>query len=114
MLRRLGFGRDAITLEVLLTGVWNAAVKVGLPLVALVSLVLAGDQAGWLMTAAVTAMVAIVAGIGLVWAGVGFFPRRAGRRRGGARRAAAGRSGGTAAAPATGRECREGARALPS
>lgn len=67
MLRRLGFGADAIALEVLLTGAWNLAVKAGMPLVALAALAATGEQAGWLTAAGVTAALAVGFGGVLAW-----------------------------------------------
>lgn len=65
MLRALGFDARAVTLELLITGIWNMAVKVGLPVVAFAVLALAGGAVPGLAIAAVIAMAALV-GAGVV------------------------------------------------
>lgn len=70
MLRELGFGAEAITLEVLVTGLWNLAAKAGLPLVALAALGLSGGAEGWLVAAGIAASIVIALGAVLA---LGFF-----------------------------------------
>jgi putative heme transporter len=55
-----GFGGGPITLSLLVQGVWNNFVKLGMPVVALGLLVAAGDGAGGLATAAVVGLVVLV------------------------------------------------------
>jgi uncharacterized membrane protein YbhN (UPF0104 family) len=55
-----GFGRGPITLSLLVQGVWNNFVKLGMPVVALGLLVAAGKGAGGLATAAVVGLVVLV------------------------------------------------------
>jgi uncharacterized membrane protein YbhN (UPF0104 family) len=64
-----GFSRSAITLSLLLTGIWNNFAKVGMPLVALALLALQGDATTALVGAAlvgVGALVVTLVGFGLV------------------------------------------------
>lgn len=70
MLRDLGFGTEAITLEVLVTGLWNLAAKAGLPLVALAALGLSGGEESGLVVAGLAASITIAGGAVLAW---GFF-----------------------------------------
>jgi uncharacterized membrane protein YbhN (UPF0104 family) len=82
-----GFDRAAIALSLLVQGVWNNFVKLGMPIVALGLLVASGDAAGELAPAAVVGLVVFV----LALAGFAFglsSERRAGRL-GGALAAAA-------------------------
>jgi len=55
-----GFGGGPITLSLLVQGVWNNFVKLGMPVVALGLLVAAGKGAGGLATAAVVGLVVLV------------------------------------------------------
>jgi uncharacterized membrane protein YbhN (UPF0104 family) len=55
-----GFGSGPITLSLLVQGVWNNFVKLGMPVVALGLLVASGDGAGGLATAAVVGLVVLV------------------------------------------------------
>ena len=55
-----GFGRGPITLSLLVQGVWNNFVKLGMPIVALGLLVAGGDAAGELAPAAVVGLVVFV------------------------------------------------------
>jgi putative heme transporter len=55
-----GFDRGPITLSLLVQGVWNNFVKLGMPIVALGLLVLSGDAAGELAPAAVVGLVVFV------------------------------------------------------
>jgi uncharacterized membrane protein YbhN (UPF0104 family) len=55
-----GFGGGPITLSLLVQGVWNNFVKLGMPVVALGLLVVSGDGAGGLATAAVVGLVVLV------------------------------------------------------
>lgn len=55
-----GFGRGPITLSLLVQGVWNNFVKLGMPVVALGLLVATGKGAGGLATAAVVGLVVLV------------------------------------------------------
>jgi uncharacterized protein (TIRG00374 family) len=55
-----GFGGGPITLSLLVQGVWNNFVKLGMPIVALGLLVLSGDAAGELAPAAVIGLVVFV------------------------------------------------------
>ena len=55
-----GFGGGPITLSLLVQGVWNNFVKLGMPVVALGLLVASGDGAGGLATAAVVGLVVLV------------------------------------------------------
>ena len=55
-----GFGGGPITLSLLVQGVWNNFVQLGMPVVALGLLVASGDGAGGLATAAVVGLVVLV------------------------------------------------------
>jgi putative heme transporter len=55
-----GFGGGPITLSLLVQGVWNNFIKLGMPIVALGLLVAGGDGAGGLATAAVVGLVVLV------------------------------------------------------
>jgi uncharacterized membrane protein YbhN (UPF0104 family) len=55
-----GFGRGPITLSLLVQGVWNNFVKLGMPIVALGLLVVSGDAAGALAVPAVVGLVVFV------------------------------------------------------
>lgn len=62
-----GFGPSAITLAVLVTGVWNVFVKLGVPVLALVVLVLGGQAAAQLVPPAVLGVVALAAGVAAMY-----------------------------------------------
>jgi putative heme transporter len=55
-----GFGRGPITLSLLVQGVWNNFIKLGMPIVALGLLVVSGDAAGALAVPAVVGLVVFV------------------------------------------------------
>ena len=55
-----GFGRGPIALSLLVQGVWNNFIKLGMPIVALGLLVVSGDAAGELAPAAVVGLVVFV------------------------------------------------------
>jgi uncharacterized membrane protein YbhN (UPF0104 family) len=62
-----GFGPSAITLAVLVTGVWNVFVKLGVPVLALVVLVLGGQAAAQLVPPAVLGVVALATGVAAMY-----------------------------------------------
>ncbi len=55
-----GFSRSAVTLSLLLSGIWNNFAKIGMPVLALALLTLQGDATAALVTAAVAGVVALV------------------------------------------------------
>ncbi|MEJ5255929.1 MAG: lysylphosphatidylglycerol synthase transmembrane domain-containing protein [Acidimicrobiales bacterium] len=59
-----GFTPAAITLSILVTGVWNVFTKLGLPVLALVLLVLEGETANQLVVPTVLGLAALVVGVG--------------------------------------------------
>lgn len=61
--RSWGFGAPAITLAILVSGVWNVFLKLGLPVVALVLLVFAGEATSGLVVAAAVGFVALAASV---------------------------------------------------
>ena len=61
--RSWGFGAPAITLAILVSGVWNVFLKLGLPVVALVLLVFAGEATSGLVIAAAIGFVALAASV---------------------------------------------------
>ena len=63
--RSWGFENAAITLALLVSGVLNTFVKLGLPIIALVILVFEGDASGALMIAAVIGLLILIVAIGL-------------------------------------------------
>lgn len=67
MYMSFGLGAAAITLAILVTGIWNNVVKFGLPIVALALLALAGDATGPLV---VTALIGLAALAGAILLGV--------------------------------------------
>ncbi len=69
MYRSWGFTNSQVALSVLVTGIWNMFMKLGLPIVALVFLVSEGQTTGGLLVAAVigvTALLGAVVGFALV------------------------------------------------
>ncbi|MGH2702193.1 MAG: lysylphosphatidylglycerol synthase transmembrane domain-containing protein [Actinomycetota bacterium] len=65
MLTSYGFSKQAISLSVIVTGVWNNFVKLGMPVVALALLVLMGDAGGALTVAALIGLAMLAAAVGL-------------------------------------------------
>jgi len=63
--RSWGFDNAAITLALLVSGILNTFVKLGLPIIALAILVLQGDASGALVTAALVGVVILALAIGL-------------------------------------------------
>jgi uncharacterized membrane protein YbhN (UPF0104 family) len=63
--RSWGFSNAAITLSVLITGVWNVFMKLGLPIIALVALAVTGAASASLVAAAMVGLAILVAGITL-------------------------------------------------
>ncbi len=61
--RSWGFGAPAITLAILVSGVWNVFLKLGLPVLALVLLVLTGEASGGLVAAAAVGFVALAGSV---------------------------------------------------
>ncbi|MGI8757761.1 MAG: lysylphosphatidylglycerol synthase transmembrane domain-containing protein [Acidimicrobiales bacterium] len=81
-----GFSRSAVTLSLLLSGVWNNFVKVGMPVIALALLALQGDASAGLLTASLAGLAMLVAAVavfGLVLRSDGL-ARRVGTISGGA------------------------------
>jgi len=66
MCRSWGFSVPAITLGILVSGVWNVLVKLGLPIVALALLAITGEASGRLVAAAVAGMAVLVVAITLL------------------------------------------------
>jgi uncharacterized membrane protein YbhN (UPF0104 family) len=77
-----GFGRGPIALSLLVQGVWNNFVKLGMPIVALGLLVVGGDAAGGLAPAAVVGLVGFV--VALAGFAFGLSGERRAARLGGA------------------------------
>lgn len=68
MFRSWGFRRSEIALQALVTGIWNIFVKLALPVVALIILILHGDDRGALVSAAVvgvTILAVVSLGLGM-------------------------------------------------
>ncbi|HJR44626.1 MAG TPA: YbhN family protein [Actinomycetota bacterium] len=65
MFHAYGFSRARISLMVLVTGIWNNFVKLGMPVVALGLLALQGDASKSLMAAAVAGVVTLALAVGL-------------------------------------------------
>jgi uncharacterized protein (TIRG00374 family) len=63
MLGSWGFSKSRTTLSVLVTGIWNNFLKLGMPILALALLALQGQPGGGRMVAAVVGLVALVAAI---------------------------------------------------
>jgi uncharacterized membrane protein YbhN (UPF0104 family) len=61
--RSWGFSNGAITLSVLVTGVWNIFMKLGLPILALAALAVTGEATASLVTAAAIGVAILVAGV---------------------------------------------------
>ena len=64
--RSWGFTVPAVTLGILVSGVWNVLLKLGLPVIALVLLAATGDVRGGLMVAAALGFVALVAAVAVL------------------------------------------------
>ncbi len=56
-----GFRPQSVTLSILVSGVWNVFAKLGMPVIALVALLLSGDATGGLVVPAVIGLGALVA-----------------------------------------------------
>jgi len=69
MYRSWGFKRRPITLALLLSGIWNIFAKLGLPVLAVVFLVLAGDSSGGLVAASIIGVAALVGAL-LIFAAI--------------------------------------------
>jgi uncharacterized membrane protein YbhN (UPF0104 family) len=61
--RSWGFSNGAITLSILITGVWNIFMKLGLPIIALAALAITGAASASLVTAAVIGVAILIAGV---------------------------------------------------
>lgn len=61
--RSWGFSNAAITLSILITGVWNIFMKLGLPVIALAALAITGAASASLVTAAGIGMAVLIAGV---------------------------------------------------
>ena len=55
-----GFGAQSVTLSILVSGVWNVFAKLGMPVIALVALLISGDATGSLVIPALIGLVALV------------------------------------------------------
>jgi uncharacterized membrane protein YbhN (UPF0104 family) len=62
-----GFSRSRTSVSLLVTGVWNNFVKLGLPVLALALLALSGDPSGGRVVAGVVGVAALVAAVVLFW-----------------------------------------------
>jgi uncharacterized membrane protein YbhN (UPF0104 family) len=58
-----GFDVPAVTLSILVTGIWNVFMKLGLPIVALLILIVAGEATATLVAPALIALGVLIAGI---------------------------------------------------
>ncbi len=58
-----GFDVPAVTLSILVTGIWNVFMKLGLPIVALLILIVAGQATATLVAPALIALAVLIAGI---------------------------------------------------
>ena len=58
-----GFSRSAVTLSLLLSGIWNNFVKIGMPVLALAILALQGDANSALLTASLAGLALLVAAL---------------------------------------------------
>ncbi|MDQ4058146.1 MAG: YbhN family protein [Actinomycetota bacterium] len=65
MLTSYGFSKQVISLSVIVTGVWNNFVKLGMPVLALALLVLVGEAGGALTVAALIGLAVLAGAIGL-------------------------------------------------
>jgi putative heme transporter len=63
MYSQYGFTKSDITLSIVVTGVWNNFVKLGMPVIALLLLAIEGDASGSLLTAAVIGVIVLLAAI---------------------------------------------------
>jgi putative heme transporter len=63
--RSWGFSNGSITLSILVTGVWNIFMKLGLPIIALAALAASGEANGSLVTAAAIGVALLATGVGL-------------------------------------------------
>jgi uncharacterized membrane protein YbhN (UPF0104 family) len=61
--RSWGFSNAAITLSILITGVWNIFMKLGLPVIALAALAVTGAASASLVSAALVGLAFLVAGV---------------------------------------------------
>jgi uncharacterized membrane protein YbhN (UPF0104 family) len=61
--RSWGFSNGAITLSILITGVWNIFMKLGLPVIALAALAITGAASASLVTAAAIGVAILIAGV---------------------------------------------------
>jgi uncharacterized protein (TIRG00374 family) len=60
MYRSWGFKRRPVTLSLLVSGIWNNLVKLGLPIIALALVVASGDPGGGLVLASIIGLIALV------------------------------------------------------
>jgi putative heme transporter len=63
MYRSWGFTNTAIALSIAVTGIWNIFMKLGLPVIAMVLLVITGQSNGALVAAALIGFLVLVAGV---------------------------------------------------
>jgi uncharacterized membrane protein YbhN (UPF0104 family) len=63
MLDSWGFTRDRATLSLLVSGIWNGFIKLGLPVVALAILVIEGDMGGARITTAIVGLALLAAAV---------------------------------------------------
>jgi uncharacterized membrane protein YbhN (UPF0104 family) len=63
--RSWGFSNAAITLSILITGIWNVFMKLALPILALVALTITGQAASGLVVAAVIGLAVLLASVGI-------------------------------------------------
>ena len=82
MCRSWGFGVPKTTLAILVSGIWNVFLKLGLPIIALVLLVAEGRATGGLVGAAIFGLAVLV--VAVLRAHPGAAQRPAGRRSSGA------------------------------
>ena len=61
-----GFDVPAVTLAILVTGIWNVFMKLGLPILALLILIIAGEATATLVAPALIALTVLIAGIVLL------------------------------------------------
>jgi putative heme transporter len=65
MFSQYGFTKSDITLSIVVTGVWNNFVKLGMPVIALALLAIQGDASGGLITAAVIGVIVLIVALTL-------------------------------------------------
>jgi putative heme transporter len=65
MLRSWGFDGSAVALYVGVTGIWNVFMKLGLPIIALAALAVAGQASGALVVASFIGLVVLIVAVGL-------------------------------------------------